>query len=78
MIIQWRFQIVREELWMEDCNIVQEEVPKTMSKEKECKRAKWLSEQALQKSGKRRKRQGRKGKIHHPTECRVPENSKER
>ena len=41
------------------------------------KKAKWLSEEALQRAEKRSKRQGTKGKI-YPTECRVPENSKER
>ena len=43
-----------------------------------CKKAKWLSEEALQIAEKRRsERQRRKGKI-HPSECRVPKNSKER
>ena len=70
---------VPEELWMEVCNIVQEAVTKTILKKKKFKKAKWLSEQALQIAEKRRevKRQRRKGKI-YPTECRVPENSKER
>ena len=45
--------------------------------EKKCKKAKWLSEEALQIALKRRKRQMRKGKI-QPFECRVPMNSKER
>ena len=51
----------------------------TIPKEKKCKKAKWLSEEGLQIAEKRRevKRQRRKGKI-YPTECRVPENSKER
>ena len=35
---------VPEELWMEFHNIVQEVVTKTISKKKECKEAKWLSE----------------------------------
>ena len=70
---------VPEELWMEVCNIVQEAVTKTIPKKKKCKKAKWLSEDALQIAEKRRevKRQKRKGKI-HPTKRRVPENSKER
>ena len=52
---------------------------KTIPKKKKCKKAKWLSEEALQIAEKRRKneRQRRKGKI-YPFECRVPENSKER
>lgn len=46
---------------------------------KECKKAEWFSEEALQiAGGKKRlgKARGRKGKI-CPTVCRVPENSKE-
>ena len=39
---------VPEELWMEVCNIVQEAVIKTIRKKKKCKKAKWLSEEALQ------------------------------
>ena len=39
---------VREELWMEVHDIVQEAVIKTISKKKKCKKAKWLSEEALQ------------------------------
>ena len=46
--------------------------------EKKCKKAKWLSEEALQIAEKKRsKRQRRKGEI-YPFECRVPKNSKER
>ena len=37
-----------EELWMEVCNIVQEEVIKTIPKKKKCKKSKWLSGEALQ------------------------------
>ena len=65
-----------EELWTEICGIVQEAVTKTIPKEKKCKKAKWLSEEALQIAEKRSERQRTKGKI-NPTECRVPENSKE-
>ena len=36
-----------EELWMEFHNIVQEAVTKTIPKKKKCKKAKWLSEEAL-------------------------------
>jgi len=39
---------VPEELWMEVCDIVQESVIKTIPKKKKCKKAKWLSEEALQ------------------------------
>ena len=38
---------VPEELWTEVCNIVQEMVIKTIPKKKKCKKAKWLSEEAL-------------------------------
>ena len=70
---------VPEELWMEVCNIVQEAEIKTIPKKKKCKKAKWLSEEALQiaEKKKRSKRQRRKGKI-YPSECRVPKNTKER
>ena len=39
---------VPEELWTEVHDIIQEAVIKTISKEKKCKKAKWLSEEALQ------------------------------
>ena len=39
---------VPEELWMEVCDIVQEAVIKTIPKKKKCKKAKRLSEEALQ------------------------------
>ena len=39
---------VPDELWMELCDIVQETGIKTMPKKKKCKKAKWLSEEALQ------------------------------
>ena len=69
---------VPEELCMEVHDIVQEAVIKTISKKKKCKKAKWLSEEALQIAEKRREaRQRRKGKI-YTFECRVPKNSKER
>ena len=61
---------------MEVHNIVQEAVTKTIPKKKKCKKAKWLSEEAL-RIVKTHDRQRRKGKI-YPNECRVPENSKER
>ena len=63
---------------MEVRNTVQEAVIKTIPKKKKCKKAKWLSEEALQiaEKKKRHKRRRRKGKI-YPSECRVPKNSKE-
>ena len=39
---------VPDELWMELHDIVQEAGNKTIPKEKKCKKAKWLSEEALQ------------------------------
>ena len=39
---------VPEELWMEVCDIAQETGIKTIPKKKKCKKAKWLSEEALQ------------------------------
>ena len=39
---------VPEEVWTEVCNIVQEVVIKTIPKKKKCKKAKWLSAEALQ------------------------------
>ena len=39
---------VPEELWMEVPDIVQEAVMKTTPKKKKCKKANWLSEEALQ------------------------------
>ena len=69
---------VPEELWTEVRDTVQEAVIKTIPKKKKYKKAKWLSEEALQIAEKKRsKRQRRKGKI-SPSECRVPKNSKER
>ena len=45
---------VPDELWMEVCNNVQETGIKTIPMEKKCKKAKWLSEEALQIAVKRR------------------------
>ena len=53
---------VTEELWMEFCDIVQEAVIKTIPKKKKCKKAKWLTEEALQIAKKRREAKGRKEK----------------
>ena len=45
---------VPDELWTEVRDIVQEKRSKTIPKKKKCKRAKWLSEEALQIAMKRR------------------------
>ena len=69
---------VPDELWTEVCDIVQKTGIKTIPKKKKCKKAKWLSKEALQIAVKKTSQnQRRKGKI-YPFECRVPKNSKER
>ena len=50
---------VPERLWMEVHDIVQEAGIKTILKEKKCKKAKWLSEEALQIAEKRREAKGK-------------------
>ena len=45
---------VPEELWTEICNTLQETVTKAIPKREKCKKAKWLSEEALQTAEKRR------------------------
>ena len=59
MIQGIRSDSVPEELWMKVCNIVQEAVIKTIPKKKNCKKAKWLSEEALQIGEKRREAKGK-------------------
>ena len=56
-----------EELWTEVHDIVQEAAIKTIPKKKKCKKAKWLSEEALQTAEKTReaKRKGEKGRYTH-------------
>ena len=58
---------VPEELWIEFCDIVQEAMIKTTPKKKKCKKAKWLSEAALQIAVKRRdaKSKGEKERYTH-------------
>ena len=57
-----------EELWMEVGDIVQETGIKTIPMEKKCKKAKWLSGEALQIAVKRRevKCKGEKERCIHP------------
>ena len=50
---------VPEELWTEVCDTVQEAVIKTIPQKKKCKKAKWLSEEALQIAVKRREVKGK-------------------
>ena len=54
---------VPDELWTEVRDIVQDTGIKTIPKKKKCKKAKWLSEEALQIAVKRSQKQRRKGKI---------------
>ena len=48
-----------EELWTEVRNILQDIKTKTIPKKKKCKKAKWLSEEALQIAEKRREAKGK-------------------
>ena len=50
---------VPEELWTEVLDIVQETGIKTIPRKKKCKKAKWLSEEALQIAVKRREVKGK-------------------
>ena len=56
-----------EELWMELHNIVQEAMIMTSPREKKCRKAKWLSEEAQQRAEERReaKDKGEKEKYTH-------------
>ena len=58
---------VPDELWMEVCDIVQETGIKTIPKKKKYKKAKWVSEEALQIAVKRRevKNKGEKERYQH-------------
>ena len=48
-----------KELWTKVCNTVQEAVTKIIPKKKKCKKAKWLSEEALQTAGERKEVKGK-------------------
>ena len=69
---------VPDELWTEVRDIVQEIGIKTIPMEKKCKKAKWLSEEALQITVKRRGAKSKGEKERYKHECRVPKNSKKR
>ena len=58
---------VPEELWIKVCDIAQEAGIKTIPKKKKCKKAKWLSEEALLRPEKRRevKVKGEKERYSH-------------
>ena len=71
---------VPDELWTEVHDIAQETEIKNIPTEKKCKKAKWLSGEALLTNScqkKRSEKQRRKGKI-EASKCRVPKNSKKR
>ena len=55
-----------EELWTKVRNIIQEVVTKTIPKKKECKEAKWLSEEALQMAEKRRQQKEKENRKDIP------------
>ena len=57
---------VPEELWTEVYDIVQEAVIKTFPKKNKCKKAKWLSDEALQIAEKRREARGKKERKEIP------------
>ena len=68
-----------EELWTEARDITQEAGIKTIPKKKKCKKAKCLSEEALQIAVNRTKMKGKGEKKRYTQfESRVPKNSKER
>ena len=54
---------VPEDLWTEVCDIVQETGIKTILKRKKCKKAKWLSKEALQIPEKIREAKGREKEM---------------
>ena len=54
-----------DELWMQVCDTVQETGSKTIPKKKKCKKAKWLSEEALQIAVKRREAKSKEAKERH-------------
>ena len=68
-----------EKLWTKVCNTVPEAVTRIIPKREKCKKAKGLSEEASQIVEKIRKVKGKGERERYTlTECRVPENSKER
>ena len=70
MIVQWKYKQIQgirsdrvpEELWMEVYDIVQEALIKNIPKKKKCRKAKWLSEEALQIAVKRTEAKGKEEK----------------
>ena len=69
---------VPDALWMEVHDIVQETEIKIIRMAKKCKKAKWLSGEALQIAVKRREVKSKGEKERYKYLCRVPKNSKKR
>ena len=69
---------VPEELWIEVCDIIQEGAMKTISKKKKWKKAKWLSEEALQIAEERREAKDKAEKERYTHWNAEFQNSKER
>ena len=70
---------VPDELWTKGPDIIQDTGIKTIPMEKKCKKARWLSGEALQRAVKRREVKSKGEKERYtPFECRVPKNSKKR
>ena len=67
-----------EELRKEVRDTVQEAVIKTIPKKKKCKKAEWVSEEALQITEKRREAKGKGEKERYTHLNAVPKNSKEK
>ena len=65
-----------DELWTEVRDIVQETGIKTIPMQNKCKKAKWLSGEALQIAVKRREVKGKGERKIYPFECRVPKNNR--
>ena len=62
---------------MEVCDIVQEAGIKIIPQKKKCKKAKWLSVEALQIAKKRREANAKEKRKTYLFGCRVPKNTKE-
>ena len=67
VFLLWLRLFILSEQWMEVCDTVRETGIKTVPKKKKCKKAKWLSEEALQIAVKRRevKSKGEKERYIH-------------
>ena len=73
-----RYDRMPEELWTEAHDGVQEAGIKTNPKKNKCRKAKWLSEEALKTAEKRIENKGKGEKERYTHLNAVPKNSKER